>query len=346
LCWPGGSPLRNAVPPIHEEIAALKERRQHEHDGHKKPRLPMLYLLATRQARDRQEVARLLGVHRNTISRWLARYTTGGLEAVLAIDVPTGKPVSLAPHVLASLEQALHRPEGFASYAELRQWLRRTHGVEVQDKTLYTIVRTRFQLKLKVTRPTHTKTPEAMLTFQAACHDHLQRAIPPDDLRPLLVFRQDESRFGLLTVRRRRLTARGVQPLGPGPHVFAWCYVDGAVEPTTGDRFFLELPDLNAEMLQLFIDAFAAAFPCSLKLLLLDTSGAHTAARLILPANVRLVFLPPSGPELNPIERLWRDLKDAVAWLQFPTLEVQQASIADLLQAYQAATLQSLTTQR
>jgi hypothetical protein len=29
-------------------------------------------------------VARLLGVHRNTIGRWLARYAVGGLDAVLA----------------------------------------------------------------------------------------------------------------------------------------------------------------------------------------------------------------------------------------------------------------------
>jgi DDE superfamily endonuclease len=56
------------------------------------------------------------------------------------------------------------------------------------------------------------------------------------------VFSQDDSRFGLLTVRRRRLTACGVQPGGAVQHVFAWFYVDGAVEPTTGARFFLELP--------------------------------------------------------------------------------------------------------
>jgi transposase len=157
------------------------------------------------------------------------------------------------------------------------------------------------------------------------------------------VFSQDESRFGLLTVRRRRLTARGVQPLGPVPHVFEWLYVYGAVAPMTGDRFFLELPYLNAEMFQLFIDAFAEAFPDSLNLLLLDNSGAHTAQRLTLPENVRLVFLPPYCPELNPIERVWRDVKDALAWLQFPTLEVQQDYLATLLQGYEAATLQSLT---
>jgi transposase len=146
-----------------------------------------------------------------------------------------------------------------------------------------------------------------------------------------------------LTVRRRRLTAQGVQPVGAVQHVFEWFYVYGAVEPTTGERFFLELPYLNAEGFQLFVDTFAAAFPDSLNLRLLDNSGAHTAQRLTLPANVRLVFLPPYCPELNPIERGWRDLKDALAWLQFPHLDGQQDYVATLLQAYEAATLQSLT---
>jgi transposase len=162
-------------------------------------------------------------------------------------------------------------------------------------------------------------------------------------VRPLRVFSQDESRFGLLTIRRRRLTAHGIQPVGTVQHVFQWLYVYGAVEPTTGERFFLERPYLNAEGVQIFIDTFAAAFPDSLNLLLLDNSGAHTAQRLMLPANVRLVFLPPYGPELNPIERVWRDLKDALAWLHFPNLDAQQDYIAQLLRGYQAATLQALT---
>lgn len=131
--------------------------------------------------------------------------------------------------------------------------------------------------------------------------------------------------------------------MGSVQHVFEWFYVYGAVEPTTGERFFLELPYLNAEMFQLFIDAFAQAFPDSLNLLLLDNSGAHTAQRLTLPTNVRLVFLPPYCPELNPIERVWRALKDTLAWLQFASLEVQQDYVATLLKSYEPPTLQSLT---
>jgi transposase len=157
------------------------------------------------------------------------------------------------------------------------------------------------------------------------------------------VFSQDESRFGLLTVRRRRLTACGVQPVGAVQHVFEWFYVYGAVEPTTGARFFLELPYLNADTFQLFIDAFAHAFPDSLNILLLDNSGAHTAQRLQRPDNVRYVWLPPYCPELNPIERLWRDLKDDRAWLHFPNLDAQQLYVGDLLQAYDASALHALT---
>ena len=157
------------------------------------------------------------------------------------------------------------------------------------------------------------------------------------------MFSQDESRFGLLTVRRRRLTARGVQPVGPVQHVFEAFYVYGAVAPTTGERFFLELPYLNADTFQLFVDAFARAFPDSLNILLLDNSGAHTAQRIRWPEHVRSVWLPPYCPELNPIERVWRDLKDELAWQQFTDVEAQQVYVGDLLQAYAVPTLQSLT---
>ena len=187
------------------------------------------------------------------------------------------------------------------------------------------------------------KNPEEIAAFPAACGERLREVIPPAKTPPVRVFSQDESRFGLLTIRRRRLTARGVQPVGSVQHVCAWGSGYGAVEPTTGARFCLELPYLNAAMFQLFVKAFAQAFPDSLNILLLDNSGAHTSSQLTRPENVRCVFLPPYCPELNPIERVWRDLKDALAWLHFPKLEAQQDHLASLLQAYEAATLQALT---
>jgi transposase len=151
--------MRKALPVITEDVEPLKQRLQRERNGRKKPRLQMLYLLASGQAQTRRDVAQLLGVHRNTISHWLALYEAGGLEALLDVYIPAGKPLSLPPDVLAAVEQALRQPAGFASYEALRQWVQQTHHLEVNYHTLYTIVRTRFKAKLKVPRPSHTKKP-------------------------------------------------------------------------------------------------------------------------------------------------------------------------------------------
>lgn len=175
--------MRNALPVIREDAAALKQRLHHEQNGRKKSRLQMLYLLASGQAQTRRDVAQLLGVHRNTVGHWLALYATSGLEALLDLYVPLGKPLSLPPDVLAGLEQALRQPAGFASYVELRQWIKQTHHLDVNYHTLYTIVRTRFTAKLKVPRPSHTKkTRRPFLSFRpparSGCSTSFRRQIP------------------------------------------------------------------------------------------------------------------------------------------------------------------------
>jgi hypothetical protein len=151
--------MRQAMSPMTEQADALQPRLQREQDTHKTPRLQMLDLLASGQAQTRQEVARRLGIPRHTMGRWRARYAAGGLDAWRDPDVPLGKPVSLAPDVLAGLEQARRRPEGCASYEALRQWVARPPGVQVKDKTLDAVVRTRCRAKLKGPRPSHTKQP-------------------------------------------------------------------------------------------------------------------------------------------------------------------------------------------
>ncbi len=182
-----------------------------------------------------------------------------------------------------------------------------------------------------------------MAEFQHQAVERLRSAIPVANTRPIRVFAQDESRFGLRTIRRRRLTARGVQPIGVTQHDFQNFYLYGAVAPTTGHDFFLDLPHLNSTNFQVFIDAFAAAYPDTLNLLVLDNSRCHTAKDVRVPDNVRFVFLPPYSPELNPIERLWRDLKDRLAWLHFPDLTAQQDFVGALVRTYTPTTIQSLT---
>ena len=138
------------------------------------------------------------------------------------------------------------------------------------------------------------------------------------------------------------MTAYGVQPIATVTHRFDNFYRYGAVEPTTGDSFFLELPWLNTATFQLWIDHFAQAFPDSCNVLVLDNGAFHKAKALQWPSHVVPVFLPPYSPELNPIERLWRDLKDKLADRVTKTLPALSEAVGDILQSYSQAALQAL----
>ena len=49
---------------------------------------------------------------------------------------------------------------------------------------------------------------------------------------------QDESRLGLKTINRRRITVRGIKPIGQVQWSFKADYLYGMVEPLTGGKFF------------------------------------------------------------------------------------------------------------
>jgi transposase len=160
---------------------------------------------------------------------------------------------------------------------------------------------------------------------------------------PVKVFAQDETRLGLLPIVRRRITACGVQPVVTVTHKFDNFYLYGAVDPTSGESFFLELPHLNSPTFQLWLDGFGDAFPDSYNIVVLDNGAFHKAKAVQWPANVVPLFLPPYSPELNPMERLWRDLKDKLADRVAQTIEALSDAVCSIIQSYSDASLQSLT---
>ena len=153
----------------------------------------------------------------------------------------------------------------------------------------------------------------------------------------MCLWAQDESRFGLHTVLRRRLTLPRVKPVCPFEQSFENFWLCGAVQPNTGECFVLELPATDTDCLQLFVDQFAATHaqdPGEVQVLLMDNGGAHRAKALRWPERVVPVYLPSYCPELNPIERWWRELKDAVANTLFGTLDTLRARVDAELAAW------------
>ena len=134
----------------------------------------------------------------------------------------------------------------------------------------------------------------------------------------------DESRFGLHTVQRRRLTLRGVKPVCPFEQAYENFWLCGAVQLNSGECFVLELPATDSDCLQVFLDQFAllhAQDPGEVQVLLMDNGRAHHAKALVWPERVAPIFLPAYCPELNPIERWWQERKSALSNQVFGTLD-------------------------
>jgi len=161
---------------------------------------------------------------------------------------------------------------------------------------------------------------------------HIKTAKPIEQYHSVNLYCMDESRFGLLTIGRRVLTLRGIKPLLPYQHRFENFYLLGAYSPFSATHFTLELPQCNTTCFQLYLDEFSKQTPEEFKIIVLDNGAFHHSKALVIAENIALVFLPPYCPELNPAEKVWRHLKDALANTLFKTLDELSEKLQSLIQ--------------
>jgi len=161
--------------------------------------------------------------------------------------------------------------------------------------------------------------------------------------RRVRFFCGDEARFGLKTVSGRKITAKGVKPIGKVQWQFQATYLYGIVEPKTGVSVFYEFSHLNTDCFQVFLNLIAQQFADEIIILQLDNGAFHKAKRLQVPDNIILLFQPPHCPELNPIEQVWQYLKRRLRWHLPQNLEQLQHWMTQQIQALSAETILSIT---
>jgi transposase len=330
--------MKIPMPNVKETLAELYTKLRKERRAAVKRRIHMLVLIKEGKYRTRKAVAKYLAVHRNTIRDWLTIYESGGFTALLQIKSP-GAPSgqrSLPKNVLAALGERLKDTSGFGSYVELQTWLKETHSVIIKYKTLHRIVRYQLQAKPKIPRRSHEKKNDAEeAAFREEFPDKLKALIEEHvhltGMQNIRFLTQDESRLGLMPTTRRRITAKGIKPIQKVQFQFESYYLYGAVEPLTGESFFLELPGLNGVCFQVFLNELSTFYRDDFIIMLIDNASAHTAKKLVMPDNIVLLPLPPYCPELNPIERLWQYIKSKIEFTLHKTLEALKQNVADIL---------------
>ena len=149
---------------------------------------------------------------------------------------------------------------------------------------------------------------------------------------------QDEGRFGRISDLRRCW--------GPLPHrpevgqqiVREFVYTLGAVSPGDGMLSSLIMPWVDADIMSIFLAHTANEFADDFCILFLDRAGWHIAGNLRVPPSIKLLFLPPHSPELNPIEHLWDHIRENYFRNRvFDSLDQVENTLVDALQALYAS---------
>ena len=88
-------------------------------------------------------------------------------------------------------------------------------------------------------------------------------------------------------------------------------YLYSSLNSNDGKHFTLLLPNVNTDCMNVYLKELSRKIKEDV-ILIMDGAGWHKSKNLIVPKNIQIVLLPPYCPELNPVERLWRYIKDNV----------------------------------
>ena len=120
---------------------------------------------------------------------------------------------------------------------------------------------------------------------------------------------QDEAGFGRINKPKYCWCQEGIRPSVPCHHIREYRYAYGAVEPLTGDGYFLVMPYCNTVCMNIFLKKLSERFPDDIILLCCDGAAWHKSGGLELPENIILFHIPPYTPEMNPIEQIWKEIR-------------------------------------
>jgi transposase len=121
---------------------------------------------------------------------------------------------------------------------------------------------------------------------------------------------QDEARFGRISDHRRCWCPAPERPICQSLVSQENTYAYGAINLPDGQFESMVLPHCDTDCMQIFLDEISSRHSEEKILMITDCAGWHKSKSLEVPENIRLYFLPPYSPELNPVEHIWDELKE------------------------------------
>ena len=155
---------------------------------------------------------------------------------------------------------------------------------------------------------------------------------------------QDEAGFGRINKPKYCWCGDGIRPEVPCHHIREYRYAFGAVEPLTGEGFFLIMPYCNTVCMNVFLAELSKEYANDDIILVCDGASWHKSTAMVIPDNITIVNIPPYTPEMNPIEQIWRELRTKGFKNEvFQTLEKVVDRLCQTINNLSSETISSIT---
>ena len=357
---------------VHHQAAQVPEQERIERTPWKCQRLQAIRLAMEGQETYRR-IAAIVRATSGTLCQWLGWYRQGGIEELLghANGAKGGKTPRFSPEQWERFRAELEKGR-WRTARDAQRWLREELGLVIVRKEVYRHLGKRGA-RLKVGRRSHVKKdPVATEAFKSGGLEAKLAALALPPRTPVRVWVLDEARFGLHTEHRRMWGLRGVRVIVPHQQKDEWDYTYGAVEVSRAGSVFCFQSTVHLEASGKFIDQIVAHDPAAIhgspicrpplvpsasSVLIQDGAGFASACRPRpsgcaiaqavslrsahlpendprLAANVRGITLPAYSPELNPVEKLWDQMKDAICNRVFATVEALREALTGWLEEF------------
>jgi transposase len=223
------------------------------------------------------------------------------------------KPSVFTKQEHAKIENELSKPKNtLRGYKQLMTWINTELNKKVKYTTVVEYSKRHFGTKIKVARKSHVKKDtKAAEEFRADLSNRLAKAVGTSPDKPVRIWVLDEHRYGLLPVIRRVWARKGVRVHAPYKTTYQWGYLHEALEVDGAHRVeLLFTPSINQDVHAVFLKQIAESDPDALHVIVMDQAGFHMKQEDgRVPANIRVLPLPPYCPELNPAEWFGRVVK-------------------------------------
>jgi transposase len=256
------------------------------------------------------EIMKIAAVCRQTVFTYRDKVLSDGVKGLLKRDwAGARKPTVRGPVAEEFIEQLGQGK--FRQARDAQSWIKKRTRKTLTESGVRKTIR-RLGGKLKVPRKSHVKKDtKAAEEFRADLSNRLAKAVGTSPDKPVRIWVLDEHRYGLLPVIRRVWARKGVRVHAPYKTTYQWGYLHEALEVDGAHRVeLLFTPSINQDVHAVFLKQIAESDPDALHVIVMDQAGFHMKQEDgRVPANIRVLPLPPYCPELNPAEWFGRVVK-------------------------------------